>query len=90
MPAVIILWGAPGRTHDLWAWTIKPDLTPIFLGSGYGAGAYFFWRTFRASCWHPSSAGVFSAAGFAAAMRVLASFTFLYRTYNNQVAAAAR
>jgi hypothetical protein len=58
VPAVILLWGAPGHTRDLWAWTIKPDLTPIFLGSGYGAGAFFFWRTFRASRWNPSSAGV--------------------------------
>jgi hypothetical protein len=70
VPAVIVLWGLPGRTADLWAWTIKPDLTPIFLGAGYGAGAYFFWRTFRADRWHPSSAGVFSAAAFAAAMLV--------------------
>jgi hypothetical protein len=70
VPAVIVLWGAPGRTADLWSWTIKPDLTPIFLGSGYAAGAYFFWRTFRARRWHPSSAGVLSAAAFAGAMLV--------------------
>jgi hypothetical protein len=70
VPAVIVLWGAPGRTADLWSWTIKPDLTPIFLGSGYAAGAYFFWRTFRANRWHPSSVGVFSAAAFATAMLV--------------------
>ncbi len=70
VPAVIILWGAPGQTDDLWAWTIEPALTPIFLGSGYGAGAYFFWRTFRANRWHPSSAGVVSAATFAAVMLV--------------------
>jgi hypothetical protein len=70
VPAVIVLWGAPGETADLWSWTIKPDLTPIFLGAGYGAGAYFFWRTFRADRWHPSSAGVVSAAAFAAAMLV--------------------
>jgi hypothetical protein len=70
VPAVIILWGFPGRTHELWAWTIKPDLTPIFLGSGYGAGAYFFWRIFRADRWNPCSAGIVSAAAFAAAMLV--------------------
>ena len=57
VPAVIVLWGAPGRTADLWAWTIKPDLTPIFLGSGYGAGAYFFWRTFRARALAPVVGG---------------------------------
>jgi hypothetical protein len=70
VPAVIVLWGLPSKTADVWAWTIKPDLTPIFLGSGYAAGAYFFWRTFTAKRWHPSSAGVFSAGAFAAAMLV--------------------
>ena len=46
VPALVILWGMPDRTADAWAWTIQPDLTPIFLGAGYGAGAYFFLRTF--------------------------------------------
>jgi hypothetical protein len=63
VPALVILWGLPGRTADAWAWTIEPDLTPIFLGAGYGAGAYFFLRTFladrfprrRASSGPPSS-----------------------------------
>jgi hypothetical protein len=41
VPAVIILWGFPGRTDDLWAWTISPDL--IFLGASYAGGAYFFY-----------------------------------------------
>ena len=34
VPALVILWGLPDRTADAWAWTIKPDLTPIFLGAG--------------------------------------------------------
>jgi peptidoglycan/LPS O-acetylase OafA/YrhL len=68
VPAVIILWGTPGHTADRWAWTIKPHLTPIFLGAGYGAGAYFFWRTFRAGRWHPSAAGVLGASVFAGLM----------------------
>jgi hypothetical protein len=70
VPAVVVLWGMPGKTADRWAWTIKPDLTPIFLGAGYGAGAYFFWRTFRATRWHPSSAGVLGASVFAALMLI--------------------
>lgn len=68
VPAVIVLWGTPGHTADRWAWTIKPNLTPIFLGAGYGAGAYFFWRTYRAERWHPSSAGVLGASAFAGLM----------------------
>lgn len=65
LPALVILWGLPGRTADLWAWTIKPDLTPIFMGAGYGAGAYFFVRVYRARRWHEVSVGVISAAVFA-------------------------
>jgi hypothetical protein len=49
---------------------IQSELTPIFLGSGYGAGAYFFWRTYRAERWHPSSPGVLGAAVFAGLMLI--------------------
>ncbi len=70
VPALIVLWGMPDETADLWAWTIKPDLTPIFMGAGYGAGAYFFLQTWRAERWHPSSAGVFGAAFFASLMLI--------------------
>jgi len=62
VPALIILWGLPSRTADLWAWEIHPDLTPIFMGAGYGAGAYFFLRVYRATRWHEVAVGVISAA----------------------------
>ena len=68
LPALVILWGLPSRTADLWAWTIKPDLTPIFMGAGYGAGAYFFSRVYRTPRWHEVSVGVISAAVFALLM----------------------
>ncbi|HEX3979561.1 MAG TPA: hypothetical protein VHW96_25030 [Solirubrobacteraceae bacterium] len=68
VPAVVVLWGTPSHTADRWAWTITPNLTAIFLGSGYGAGVFFFWRTYRAERWHPSSAGVLGASAFAALM----------------------
>jgi predicted small integral membrane protein len=70
VPALVILWGMPDRTADAWSWTIEPDLTPIFLGAGYGAGAYFFLRTFLSDRFHPSSAGIFGAAFFAALMLI--------------------
>jgi peptidoglycan/LPS O-acetylase OafA/YrhL len=70
LPALVILWGLPGRTADLWAWTIKPDLTPIFMGAAYGAGAYFFLRVYRAARWHEVSVGVISAAVFALLMLI--------------------
>jgi len=70
LPALVILWGLPGRTAELWAWTIQPELTPIFMGAGYGAGAYFFVRVARAQRWHEVSVGVLSAAVFALLMLV--------------------
>lgn len=70
VPALVILWGLPDRTADAWAWTIMPELTPIFLGAGYGAGAYFFLRTFLAKQFQPSAAGIFGAAFFATLMLV--------------------
>jgi peptidoglycan/LPS O-acetylase OafA/YrhL len=70
VPALVILWGLPGRTADLWAWTIKPDLTPIFMGAGYGAGAYFFARVFLGRRWHEGAIGILGAAVFALLMLV--------------------
>jgi hypothetical protein len=70
IPALVFLWGFPGRTPDLWAWTIKPEMTPTFMGAGYGAGAFFFFHAFRAKRWHPASAGVLSASIFATLMLV--------------------
>ena len=70
VPALVVLWGMPDRTADLWSWWITPDLMSIFLGSGYGAGAYFFLRTFRSKQFHPSAAGVFGAAFFATLMLI--------------------
>jgi hypothetical protein len=62
VPAPAILWVAPGRTADLWAWPVEPELTATFLGSGYGAGAYFLWRCHRAERWHSSRPGVLGAS----------------------------
>ncbi len=70
VPALIILWGLPTRTDDLWAWTIPAPLTPIFMGAGYGAGAYFFYRVYRTQRWHEVSVGVLSAAVFALLMLI--------------------
>ncbi len=70
VPALIILWGLPTRTGDLWAWTIAAPLTPVFMGAGYGAGAYFFLRVYRTPRWHEVAVGVLSAAVFALLMLV--------------------
>lgn len=68
VPALVILWGLPSHTRDLWAWTMPAPLTPVFMGAGYGAGAYFFVRVYRTRSWHEVSVGVLSAAVFALLM----------------------
>jgi hypothetical protein len=66
VPAVVVLWLFPSDTADLWSWPVKPEMTAIFMGAGYGAGAYFFIRAALGSTWHPASAGVLASAIFAA------------------------
>ena len=50
--AFVVLYGLPGRTTELFAWTIRPDMTPLVMGAGYGAGVYFFYRVATADEWH--------------------------------------
>jgi hypothetical protein len=71
IPALVVLWGFPGHTEDLWAWPIKADPTQIFMGAGYGAGAYFFTRAALGTRWHAFAAGILSAAFFALIMLVV-------------------
>ncbi len=55
--AFIILYLLPERTPDYFAWTIKPTMTPMMMGAGYLAGAYFFVRVALAKCWHEVKLG---------------------------------
>ncbi|MFC7225953.1 hypothetical protein N0B31_00945 [Salinirubellus salinus] len=50
--AALVLYGVPGRTTELFAWTIRPDTTPLIMGAGYGAGVYFFYRVSTVDAWH--------------------------------------
>lgn len=38
------------------AWPVKPEMTAMFMGSCYGAGAYFFYRTSFGGSWHAVAA----------------------------------
>jgi len=55
----------PGQTRLLWAWTIEPTLTPMMMGGGYLAGAYFFGRVARGGSWHTVTLGFPSVGVFA-------------------------
>ena len=50
--AFVSLYGAPGSTELYFAWGISPDLTPLLMGAGYGAGTYFFYRVVTVGEWH--------------------------------------
>lgn len=43
---------APGRTELYFSWAINPDLTPLLMGAGYGAGTYYFYRIATVDKWH--------------------------------------
>ena len=62
--AFLVLYGLPGRTTELFAWTIRPDMTPILMGAGYGAGVYFFYRVATAEEWHRVAAVLPGIAAF--------------------------
>lgn len=87
--AVVLLWIAPGRTDELWAWTIKPSMTPLFMGSAYAAGAYFFARGFRTTRWHRIAAGFPGIAVFAALMFVATLIHWEKFNHGDAPAAAA-
>ncbi|MCC5810547.1 MAG: hypothetical protein JJU06_09260 [Ectothiorhodospiraceae bacterium] len=50
--AFVSLYSLPGQTELYFAWGISPDLTVLVMGSGYGAGAYFFVRVVTVAEWH--------------------------------------
>ncbi len=62
--AFIILYGLPHRTTDYFAWTINPTMTPMMMGAGYLAGAYFFLRAATARRWHHVALGLPAVSAF--------------------------
>ncbi len=70
--AFVILFFFPGQTDRLWAWTMRPDMTPITMGAGYLGGAWFFTRV--ATNHHPGRvAGGLGAATVFTALLGLAT-----------------
>jgi hypothetical protein len=65
---VLVPW--PSDTGRLFAWQIKPTLTPMVLGSVYLGGAYFFLRVFMAKEWHTVKGGFVPVGTFATLMGV--------------------
>jgi hypothetical protein len=68
--AFVLLFFFPGNTKSLFAWTIKPTMTPMVLGSAYLGGAYFFVRVQSEPRWHVVKTGFLSVALFASLLGV--------------------
>jgi hypothetical protein len=65
---VLVPW--PTDTKRLFAWQIRPTMSPMVLGSVYLGGAYFFVRVLRARRWHQVAGGFLPVAAFASLMAI--------------------
>src|SRR6478735_306148 len=50
--AFVLLYGFPDDTRHWFAWNVQPTLTPLIMGAGYIAGAYFFVRVALETRWN--------------------------------------
>lgn len=66
----ITLYGFPGSTADVWAWTIAPHMTSLVMGAGYLTSAVFFARIMVGRQWHRFQAGLLGVMLFAVLLLV--------------------
>lgn len=52
MTAFIVLFFMPDKTGELFAWTITPRLSSMFLGAAYLGGAWILFQTAIGKHWH--------------------------------------
>lgn len=64
--ASVLLTFWPGATEAHFAWTIRPPLTALLLGSAYLGGILFFAQALRVRAWHRVAHGFPAVATFAA------------------------
>ncbi len=63
--AFVVLYLFPADTQHLFAWTIRPTMTPMVLASAYLGGFYFFVRALWEPRWASLRLGLLSVALFA-------------------------
>ena len=65
-----LLYVWPGETERLFAWTIRPELTPLLMGAGYASGVVFFLFVARSKRWLEVSFGFVGITVFATLMGI--------------------
>ncbi|GAC1461361.1 MAG: hypothetical protein PVS3B3_35820 [Ktedonobacteraceae bacterium] len=68
--ASILLFIWPNDTDKLFAWTIKPAMTPMMLAAAYLGGIYFFTRVALAKRWHLVKLGFLPVTTFASLLGI--------------------
>jgi hypothetical protein len=83
--AFALLYLFPDDTRHWFAWEIHPRMTPLLMGSGYIAGAYFFARVVTERLWHRVHLGFLPITAFTVFMAI-ATFDHLDRFDEDHVA----
>jgi hypothetical protein len=89
VPFLLVAFGAlyvfPDDTRHWFAWDVQPTLTPLIMGAGYIAGAYFFARVAIERRFHRVQVGFWPVTAFTLFMAI-ATFGHLDRFATAHVA----
>src|SRR3954451_8181241 len=83
--AFALLYFFPNDTRHYFAWDVQPELTPMIMGAGYIAGAYFFARVAFEQRFHRVHVGFLPVTAFTIFMAA-GSFAHLDRFLQDNVA----
>jgi hypothetical protein len=83
--AFALLYLFPDDTRHWFAWDVQPTITPLIMGAGYIAGAYFFVRVALEKRWHRIQVGFLPVTAFTLFMAI-ATFAHLDRFDHDHVA----
>jgi hypothetical protein len=82
--AFVILYLLPTQTDALFAWTINPPLTAMFLASAYAGGIWFFVQVVRPNIWHGVRYG-FPAVFVFATLLCVSTFLHLGKFHSGHI-----
>jgi hypothetical protein len=83
--AFALLYFFPDDTRHWFAWDVQPTITPLIMGAGYIAGAYFFVRVALGTRWHRIHVGFLPVTAFTIFMAI-GTFNHLDRFMTSHVA----